>query len=932
VQRTHATPSIAPGKASQPRNSVERNPGSVPVPSAPAAESAGWDMSGTPVSRRNECPTVRRAPLPHLTVGGNDEAAEHEAGRLAERAMTAPGGGIVAPAARRTIQEPHRNEEDAASAPLAHVHDVLRAPGHPLDAYTRAYMEPRFGQDFSQIRVHADPAAGASARALNANAYAAGRHLVFADGLYAPHTSRGRRLLAHELAHVQLERNDAEALTLRRDPPQPGPGGKSGASKYDPGADREPGWAYWLASDDFDSMPGVEEARDTIGKLHPELIRALIEGSVEQVTVADDKDVHLVFHHPSGEVIGRAKLSKSGQAYLPKPKVHYGVYVYMRDSDGQALYGFGRAPSANQAPPQPGKGPQGPAGPPDPLLDLYFKQFPSTPGGRPTSVVDASMRLRLALSLADRSLFGSIYDAAIAAISDPMFIVITVLTIGIYVGLWLTPDPTLITKVAAGIFTAVMLTMFGWNDLIGFGRAWLTLEDASASAKTEDELRAAGNAFMKKLGQVGFDVFVMVLFWGAGKAFKGQLQSARASAAENATARAEASLTEAEAQPGSGGKRAPVSQPELGALKDARTAAGEKAAPKDILDKLADKLPEDARKGLEAKRASGKPGTDKQILDVLDARARNGQDVFRWLTESGLSKGEINTAQQARLAAAAKLARARLVQLKVLDGFKSGSRSAMNDAQNIVADLARALAQLSPKFRSLVKAGNLDAVIGDLGETLARGQLEQTLQPGQQVISSLELAEPVPGVKTIAEWAAKQRAAGLDPNKTGLGAMRESPDGVFRSVGQIDNAVVRPAQDGTLQFEGMEETKTGSETGASAKEQVGNARTTVQNIFNGSGKARIFEKLSGKNIGPDVTGRFSMGGNVKATTRGPAGREGFDADLGVSREVLKAVAQTVIAQGVPAEPGAARQVLPGARTPGDDQKKAQPPGKGATPQ
>ncbi len=82
------------------------------------------------------------------------------------------------------------------------VHEVLRSPGQPLDAETRAFMEPRFGHDFSRVRVHTGARAAESARAVNALAYTVGRDVVFGAGQYAPGTSAGRRLLAHELAHV----------------------------------------------------------------------------------------------------------------------------------------------------------------------------------------------------------------------------------------------------------------------------------------------------------------------------------------------------------------------------------------------------------------------------------------------------------------------------------------------------------------------------------------------------------------------------------------------------------------------------------------------------------------------------------------------------------------------------------------------------------
>jgi hypothetical protein len=82
------------------------------------------------------------------------------------------------------------------------VHEVLRSPGQSLDAETRAFMEPRFGHEFSRVRVHTDAKAADSARAVNALAYTVGRDIVFGAGHYAPDKSEGRGLVAHELAHV----------------------------------------------------------------------------------------------------------------------------------------------------------------------------------------------------------------------------------------------------------------------------------------------------------------------------------------------------------------------------------------------------------------------------------------------------------------------------------------------------------------------------------------------------------------------------------------------------------------------------------------------------------------------------------------------------------------------------------------------------------
>ena len=82
------------------------------------------------------------------------------------------------------------------------VHEVLRSPGQPLDATTRAFMEPHFGHDFSGVRVHTDVKAAESARAVNALAYTVGSDVVFGNGQYVPQSNEGRRLMAHELTHV----------------------------------------------------------------------------------------------------------------------------------------------------------------------------------------------------------------------------------------------------------------------------------------------------------------------------------------------------------------------------------------------------------------------------------------------------------------------------------------------------------------------------------------------------------------------------------------------------------------------------------------------------------------------------------------------------------------------------------------------------------
>ncbi len=163
-----------------------------------------------------------------LTVGEVDDPLEHEADRIADQVMRVPaptGSAATEPtqpsrnfaaSEEGRLQQKQAGPQTAVGEAQATVLRVLRAPGQPLDAETRAFMEPRFGHDFGDVRVHSDVAAAQSAQIMGAAAYTAGREVVFAADYFAPGTPAGRRLIAHELAHVVQQRRVAPFL--QRDP------------------------------------------------------------------------------------------------------------------------------------------------------------------------------------------------------------------------------------------------------------------------------------------------------------------------------------------------------------------------------------------------------------------------------------------------------------------------------------------------------------------------------------------------------------------------------------------------------------------------------------------------------------------------------------------------------------------------------------------
>jgi hypothetical protein len=143
------------------------------------------------------------SPLPdnpsQIPVNDSARHLEAEADRVANR-VTNPSAAAPLQSASTSL---HPHPSETLAAPL---HSALGS-GRALDADTRSFMEKRFGDDFSSVRIHTGDRAAASAQSLQARAYALGNDLVFGTPNFDPSTNAGRQLLAHELAHVVQHRH-----------------------------------------------------------------------------------------------------------------------------------------------------------------------------------------------------------------------------------------------------------------------------------------------------------------------------------------------------------------------------------------------------------------------------------------------------------------------------------------------------------------------------------------------------------------------------------------------------------------------------------------------------------------------------------------------------------------------------------------------------
>lgn len=157
----------------------------------------GHDFSRIPLNAKTPVKTQSK-----LMVNTPGDAHEQEADRIADQVTATPMRSAVSCAPPRIQRFPGQAKERMDAAAPASVDQALAIPGRPLEQALQQDMEQRFGYDFSRVRVHSDTPAEQSARDVNAHAYTVGHDIVFGAGQFSPETQVGRRMIAHELAHV----------------------------------------------------------------------------------------------------------------------------------------------------------------------------------------------------------------------------------------------------------------------------------------------------------------------------------------------------------------------------------------------------------------------------------------------------------------------------------------------------------------------------------------------------------------------------------------------------------------------------------------------------------------------------------------------------------------------------------------------------------
>jgi hypothetical protein len=155
---------------------------------------------------RCQNPTTIR---PNLSISNPGDAAELEADHVASRVArgeTAQINQASPPVARHGDGAAEINADFLASLQSS------KGRGDSLDGETRSEMESRIGHDFGQVRVHKNGEAQSMSESIGASAFTHGPDIYFNQGTYAPNSSEGKVLLAHELTHTVQQRNGAGVI------------------------------------------------------------------------------------------------------------------------------------------------------------------------------------------------------------------------------------------------------------------------------------------------------------------------------------------------------------------------------------------------------------------------------------------------------------------------------------------------------------------------------------------------------------------------------------------------------------------------------------------------------------------------------------------------------------------------------------------------
>jgi len=439
--------------------------------SAPVIKARQESSSGQPPPSPGREPLLRRK----CACGGGGAGSSDESGESRIKQLQR----------KRTSNWAHG--QHSLAPPI--VHDVLKSRGQPLDSAARDFMEPRFNYDFSRVRVHAGPLAAASARAVGAQAYTVGQDVVFDHGRYAPSTTEGKRLLAHELSHVVQQ---AGASSSRGDLRI---GAENDSSEHEANKTAE-----HIVNRGANGSPLQSIAPSPVKLARQEKDPAdagapADNGSPESndLTDQDAKDCTPIYLQKLCIfIVGGFNGDRSG---VPDDQEWANLNKGCRDESGYD----------------------------GPIVQLTENdktrlRNPTCSRSTHTDAVAKARSARIADALKRSSSYGSFSDEFVRIAQDPFFQGSLVVAITGYVLLWIVPEPVF-SKLAAALTTIAILSTgaFGISNIITLANAWGDLENEAGNATSDAEIEAAAKKFGQRITSVEANLVVFLASLLAGR-------------------------------------------------------------------------------------------------------------------------------------------------------------------------------------------------------------------------------------------------------------------------------------------------------------------------------------------------------------------------------------------------------------------------------
>ncbi|MEE9423404.1 MAG: DUF4157 domain-containing protein [Methylococcales bacterium] len=748
--------------------------------------------------------------------------------------------------------------------------------GTALPQNVRDFMEPRFGHEFSQVRIHTDDQSNRAAQNIHARAFTLRNHIVFGNGQFVPSTISGRSLLAHELVHTLQQSGDYSAIQ-RAPVPEKSDNGEQGIS------------VSWKGTQSKTLFP---------------IIIALVPKTAgqadERKTLANRKVNQLVLRKNGKPLSGRdlnqlkvsTKITKGDEVIVPIDEIHAIAKSLGTDPDRAVKIFKQRAILSSEGLLSSSGELSGFAGleqtiesiePNDKKLASLdslekelqrFEEFQKLPESDKKILLELSKikskdisktnqikelgingRRYLALKFANKSFLGELANTAIEAFTDPIFLVQMAVIMGVMAACAASGLSAPVLAACTGLSIALVL-QFGISIFLKLAKAWEQFRIPVLIAESLDQLAKAGDAFLKTMGELGFEVLLLLITAKA----QGRINLAVAKkSAQLRGRRARREIEELEDQFSPAETEAGLEilsevKQEIGLEPDARVTDGNA---KQILDTLAKKLSVDGESGLKNLRQKR---SDESIARELNNRAKDNQDITKILREKG--RNELSSEESVEILG--KLSRARAEELQSrLDelGF---------DQEAIDSVRGNKLLDEVSEFLKDNDVTRDDVFINDFAQLRKKtidliGEGKST----KKAFDSLDGAiQNLSGI--LGEAHARSLLRIENPNKTVLGGLK-IVDSNGKILAEIDALILeRPFGSSRHKPLKIEEVTVSEQTTPKAK--AGEVSKKAQ-ILTDLAQNRIDAKIVDAN-GTDITGTIDLStisktGGVLQQTRGP---------------------------------------------------------------